>query len=120
MQMDGGLVGSPSGPTNITSPNPGFTHCVKLTHIFVDFIHGGAAPASNWTLAFYSNESGASAATFTVTATGLVIVHQKTHGAVDPCVILDPGDTYYIALTGPSLNVALARAVLRFEEIGGP
>lgn len=117
MFMDSMPIGAPPA---IFSPNPGFTHCVRLTHVFVDFIHGGAPPAGNWTMSIYKNESLVAAATFVFTATGGVATHQKTCGPLDPCIEFDPCDTYYVNAAGPVVNVALFRSILRFEEIGGP
>lgn len=116
MFMDNLNVGAPPA---VFVPNPGFTHSVVATHVFVDFIHGGVPPAGNWTLRLRKNEALVDSATFAVTATGAAAVHQKSCGIWLPSVRFDRCQTYHIQLDGPTVNVALARAILRFEELGG-
>jgi len=115
--MDSLGVGSILGAPVVVSPNPGFAIPCIATHVFVDFIHNGDTVAGNWTLRLRKNEALADLATFPITVGAVGIVHNKSCGQWDPHVRFDPCDTYWIIADGPQKNLALIRAVLRFEEL---
>lgn len=101
---------------SVLTPNPGFAIPCVATHVFVDWLVLVHTVAGNWTLRLRKNESGADSATFLMTA-GAASVHQKVCGLWSQEVQFDACDTYHLVADGPSKNIVLARAALRFEEL---
>jgi hypothetical protein len=103
-------------PGTVLSPNPGFTHPTVATHVMVDWLVQVHTVAGDWTLTLHKNEAVAASATFTMVA-GAALTHQKVSGLWSVEVPYDAADSYHLTAAGPSKNIVLARAVLRFEEL---